>query len=71
MKNGMNAPPTILMINKLAAFLTKLLGIFTTDKAKIVGKLIDMKKKDNQRTITAGKSCTNCNTTIIPALIKE
>ena len=42
----MIAPPTIVIISTLEAVLTNASGISVIESAKIVGKLIDIKKKD-------------------------
>ena len=71
MKYGIIAPPTIVIIKTLDAVLTNASGISVIARAKIVGKLIDIKKKDAIRIKTDALPVTILSKIIIHTLIRE
>ena len=67
----MIAPPTIVIISTLEAVLTNASGISVIESAKIVGKLIDIKKKDAIRVNTETLPVKMFSNIIMHTLIRE
>ena len=67
----MIAPPTIVIISTLEAVLTNASGISVIESAKIVGKLIDIKKKDAIRVNTEMLPVKMFSNIIMHTLIRE